>query len=235
MSEIRPFSSVDFSMIDTPALVNLALQRGSNLKDILPARGKNTDWREDYAKALEEKRDTVLKRVWDEIAASYLTTRSAFVASRPWRVADIGCGQGLIDLMIQDDTGCDLVLIDIEETDDLYFGFKSGSGAGYASLNLAKTFLMANGVKESSIETVNPKHMDVSSIAPVDLSCSFISCGFHYPLATYQEFFQRQTRSAMVVDVRNRNLKEQAIDAYGRPFVIGEDPEGKWKRYFIKK
>ncbi len=235
MSRMRSFADVNFEVLDTSDLINLALQRSSSLKGILPKRRGNHDWRKAYAEALEQNRERVLELIWNEVCSTYESTRAAFVANRPWAIADIGCGQGLIDLLIYDDCRCDLTLIDIEETDDIFFGFEKATGAGYASLAKAREFLVANGVPDRQILTINPKHDDVLALGAVDIATSFISCGFHYPLATYETYFQTNTRKAMIVDIRNRTMSDDEIARFGQPFVIGHDPEGKWRRYLIQK
>lgn len=232
MKTIRDHTQVDFSMLDTNDLVNLALQRSSSLDDIIPRRRAHPDtWREIYAERLEANREEVLRRVWNEIRDTYMQVRACFVSQQPLTVADIGCGQAFIDLMIHDDTGCNLVLIDIENSDDIFFGYDKTGGAGYASLKKAETFLAANGVSPSQVTLINPDKEKPETFPKVSMACSFISCGFHYPVEVYNDFFANQVKSAILVDSRKGRDNEALLESYGTAYVVTEEP--KFSRVFV--
>ena len=56
-------------------------------------------------------------------------------------------------------------------------------------------------------------------IRGVDLAVSFLSCGFHYPLSTYEGFFSNVLAGggAMIVDVRQTqgSEKDAELQEYG--------------------
>ena len=85
-------------------------------------------------------------------------------------------------------------MIDLEETKERHFGF-SKSGAAYSSLAVARQFLQDNGVPKEKIVCLNPEQDNVMDLPEMDLVVSFLSCGFHYPLATYDNFFKNRIRS----------------------------------------
>jgi SAM-dependent methyltransferase len=222
MTGLRRFEDVDFSMLDTTDLVNLALQRSSSLGDIVPRRRDHPDdWRAIYAQRLEAAREEVLARIWEEIRRTYLSVRGCLVALRPARVADIGCGQAFVDLLIHDDTGAHLTLIDIEESDGVFFGFNRDGGAGYASLDRARAFLVANGVAAQATTVVNPGRQDPADLPVVDVACSFLSCGFHYPVDLYETYFRDRVRRAILLDLR-AGRDADALARLGKPFVVTE-------------
>jgi hypothetical protein len=234
MKTLRKHHEIDFSMLGTDDLVNLALQRSSSLEDILPRRRAHPDdWRDIYAARLEEARDEVLRRIWDEIRDTYMSVRACFASLQPQNVADIGCGQAFIDLMIHDDVGCNLTLIDIERSDDLYFGFNKTGGAGYASLDRARAFLTSNGVHDDQIVTINPERERAAVLPDVDMACSFISCGFHYPVEVYHSFFATQVQRAILLDIRKGRGNEALLDSYGTSYVVTE--ARKFARVFVLK
>jgi len=234
MAKLREFKDVDFSMFDTVDLINLALQRSAKLASILPpTRTRTEDWRELYAARLEQNRDKVLELIWNEIRQTYLNFRAGVIALKPASVADIGCGQALIDLLIYDDTEANITLIDIEESDGIFLGFNRGGGAGYASLAKAEKFLVGNGVKPGALQTVNPKTKDVSGLGSFDLACSFFSCGFHYSTDLYEDFFRNQVNKAIIVDARRNVGEDSKLQQYGNAAIITEHK--KFYRVLVSK
>lgn len=112
----------------------------------------------------------------------------AQVSGRPIRsIIDIGCGHALIDLhLYRQYEDPRLFLVDVEETSHRHLGYHR-TAAGYASLDSAKRFLVANGVPSEKVETLNPR-VDEMNSRRADLIISFLSAGFHYPLAEYKAF-----------------------------------------------
>jgi SAM-dependent methyltransferase len=152
----------------------------------------------------------------------------------PSIIADIGCGYALADLILYRRYNCDIVLIDIEESSNRHFGFQS-AGAGYASLPKAREFLEANGVPKDKILLVNPNKQDVSEIGNVDLAISLASCGFHYPVGTYDTFFSTQVSpgGGLVLDIRKGSGGIKSMKSYGDVTVLKKHP--KYSTVFSKK
>ncbi len=212
----------DFSMFDNDSIFKLVLQRGSKIGELFPARRDHPeDWVQIYCEIVDRNRDQILRTIWVEICDVYETIAPTITGLSPSRVADIGCGQAFVDLLIHRDIGADLLLIDIEESEGIHFGYKS-SGAGYASLVKAREFLEANDVDPGSIQTVNPKHEDLVSFGLVNLAISLISCGFHYPAETYETFFKDQVTDAILLDVRKGRGNEAFLERFGGVSVVAE-------------
>ncbi|MCC6008884.1 MAG: class I SAM-dependent methyltransferase, partial [Rhodobacteraceae bacterium] len=133
------------------------------------------------------------------------------------------CGYGLADLLIHRSTGAELVLIDIEANDQRHFGFRD-EGAAYADLAKARAFLEANGVDSAAITTRNLRHESLTDLRKVQLAVSFLSCGFHYPVSTYADFFEQQvTKSgAVILDLRERFDELAALARFGRITILDD-------------
>lgn len=210
-------------MLDTQQIINLCLQRSDRIGRLIPSRKAAGDqWADLMQKAATEHRDAILERVSAEIGDVFKTIEPVIAKVKPKRYADIGCGAAFIDLMIYRRFGCDLVLIDIEESDGIHFGF-ADSGAGYASLDVARKFLETNGVPAAAITTINPKHQSVADLEPVDMATSLLSCGFHYPASTYDSFFAHQVNKAILLDCRKGRGGEETLASYGTITKVREE------------
>lgn len=200
---IEPIKNADFSMFDDLDVANLILQRS----EVGQVDQEIRDWIDgndapllQYAK---ENRDVVLNETLEVARRECEFFVESLDKSKPASLADIGCGYAFADLFLYRRYESDIILIDIEESNDRHFGF-ADSGSGYANLNKALEFLTKNGVPAEKISLLNPNKSEVSRIGKVDLAISLASCGFHYPLATYENFFRDQMNAsgAVVVDVR---------------------------------
>lgn len=225
--------SIDFSMIGASQVFDLCLQRSNRLGKIIPKRAKaGDDWNGLMQAAVVEHRHTILDAVFDEIEDIFTKIAPQIERIAPHRLADLGCGQAFIDLLIHRRFGCDLVLIDIEESSDLHFGFAE-EGAGYADLANARAFLVANAVPDSAITTINPRKARLEDIGTVDMAISLLSCGFHYPVSTYDAFFKSQVSKAILLDCRRNKGGDKDLKAYGQVEAVGE--EKKHGRYLCIK
>jgi len=214
---------IDYSMMTVAQVVNLCLQRSNRIKRLVPSlKHTPTGWPELMRRTATENRETILAEVTREIDDMFAKIAPTIARFAPRRLADLGCGQAFIDLFIFRRFGCELVLIDIEQTESLHFGFKP-QGAGYADLANARAFLVANGVPERAITTLNPRHQPLADLAPVDLAISLISCGFHYPVATYDSFFATQVRKAILLDCRNGTDAAASLARYGTVEAVGRE------------
>lgn len=224
---------LDYSMIGNAQVTHLCLQRSNRLGRIIPSRAASGDrWPELMQEVVVKHREVILQAVTAELADIFDKIAPQIERVAPRRLADIGCGQAFIDLLIHRRFGCDLVLIDIEDSPDLHFGF-ADEGAGYADLSNARAFLVANGVPDSAITTINPRKEDLGDVGTVDMAISLLSCGFHYPVKTYAGFFRNQVDKAILLDCRNGHGGPKALGAFGRTEDVGQ--ERKHTRIFCAK
>jgi len=223
---IEPIENVDFSMFDDADVANLVLQRSE-----VGAVGQEIrDWMDGndapLLKYAQENRDDILDQTLEVARRECEFFVESIDEQKPASIADIGCGYAFADLFLYHRYKADITLIDIEESKDRHFGF-ANSGAGYASLDKAFKFLASNGVPKKKIRLVNPNKENVAKIGSFDLAISLASCGFHYPVATYDAFFAGQISKggAIVLDIRKGSGGIGAMKAYGKVEVLVKHPK----------
>ncbi len=210
---LPPVAELCFDAFSEQDLVNLIMQRSRIIFD-QPRSGRITKaWsagNTDPALSLVEKHGIELaKRAAAVIYLEYLQIRDTLQDLNPRSVADIGCGYAMFDLFLWKDRQCSLNLIDLETSEERHFGYQE-KGAAYSSLSVAQSFLTQNGVDSSDITCLNPRTDDLGEVGPIDLAMSFISCGFHYPVKTYETFFKTAVKpnGAIILDLRPRQSRE---------------------------
>ncbi len=215
---------VSFAALGEKDLVNLCLQRSEIVRDNTAIKA----WMAGDAgplKAFAQKAHKVIPaKTFSSMLAEFEKIKAFADDLKPKRIADIGCGYAFLDLILWREYGCEIVLIDIEDSEERHFGFEE-TGAGYTSLQVARNFLIENGVPEDKITLVNPKTDDVSALGDFDLVTSFLSCGFHYGLNTYDDFFRTQVRDggAVIVDVRKGSRGVRYLKGLGKIDVLSDE------------
>lgn len=207
--------ALDTSVLTDRDVRNLALQRTAALKSV-SLFGKRLSpsyqlWRYG-SNLLLDAEVAARKRAITDIAVAEIAQEFEEIYARLGDVdlssiMDIGCGLGVIDVLFGA-TGrvSKIALVDIETSAGKYHGF-ADEGAGYNSLNTSKAFVAANVQNRIEITTINPKFdpMTPAAIGKYGLIMSLISCGFHYPAATYLEKFKSllQDDGAVLLDLRH--------------------------------
>ncbi len=240
MTQSKFIQGLDLSMFAEQDIINVVLQRSEVLYDLENPDHVIRQWTKGNDGAM---RDLVSQKGHELVRRAIAVLYREFLAMKPTldglqisRIADIGCGYAFFDFFAARDYQAQLVLVDIETNDKRYFGFED-TAAAYTSLDVAKQFLKANGIPDASVETVNPLCQDLSSVEPVDLAISFLSCGFHYPLSKYDWYWSKSVVPGghIMLDVRTATFDAQMADmaAYGRskPLWSGQ----KWQRMVIEK
>ncbi|MCK8465169.1 class I SAM-dependent methyltransferase [Aliiroseovarius sp. S1339] len=223
-------------------IANIILQRSEILGDQRRPGQAIKAWSEGneapVREFVEKMGDTLVRRAAAIIWLEYLELKPTIDTLSPKSVADIGCGYSFFDLFLWQDHAASVLLIDIETSEERHFGFKK-RGAAYSNLNVAQRFLEANGVARSDIACCNPDEADLSAEKPVDLAVSFISCGFHYPVETYLDFFRNGVKpsGAVILDVRSRKLEEATkfLQDLGDVSVLTKSAHGKADRIMVAK
>ncbi|MBS0564941.1 MAG: hypothetical protein JSR87_10840 [Proteobacteria bacterium] len=214
----KPPPALDVSMFSRADLVNLCHQRTYPETTEMQARLADVG---EEGPAFERLRTRITGFVMGEVERNFDAILPAFEKIRPKSLADIGCGYAFIDLLIHRRYGCKLALIDIEETGEIYFMYRE-KGAGYSNLATARAFLTANGVPDAAITTINPGKQDLARAPRVEMAISLLSCGFHYPVATYVDFVRSHVSKGLLMDVRRRRGAEgrEVIDSWGASRII---------------
>lgn len=182
--------------------------------------------------------DDLIRRAAAIILLEYREIKPVIDMIAPRRTADIGCGYALFDLFLWQDHKPELLLIDLEQSNDRHFGFRE-TGAAYTSLGVARRFLTDNGVAADSITCINPQQDDVLGQKPVDLAVSFISCGFHYPVETYLTYFDGGVSAGgnVILDLRARKARDgiEKLESLGRVSQLTDSANGNGKRIRLQK
>lgn len=191
----KDFPNMIFNSLSTKDVANIALQRTSTLLRVpFLGRVSVTAWKRGRSEPLlleaYFRRNTLLRRAIEEVLSEFNEIAS-FLEDKPIpkRIADIGCGHALIDVLFWQYYSCAIHLIDIETSAWRYHEFNS-EGAGYASLSAATRLLLDNGVPHNRITATNPTKNALNA-EPLDLAISLLSCGFHYPANTYLDFLSK--------------------------------------------
>ena len=220
----KHYDMPDFSVFSDQDVANLCMQRSSVLgsSEIVTAWTNGDDG--PLMDFVAKRKMVILEAAYREIHDQYERMLPALDENPPKRVADIGAGYAFVDLMLYRKYDCDIVLIDIEISEERHFGFE-GTGAGYSSLAVARDFLIANGVAADRITTINPETEPLSAAGVVDLAFSLISCGFHYPAETYDQFFADQVSPGgeIILDVRHGSRGSRYLKTLGAISVIAKD------------
>ncbi|WP_170429551.1 class I SAM-dependent methyltransferase [Ruegeria arenilitoris] len=239
---LPPVAELSFDAFSKDDFVNLIMQRSEIIHD-QPRSGRVVRaWAagdpEPALSLVLEHGDQLAKRAAAIIYLEYQEIRGAIKGVKPKSVADIGCGYAIFDLFLWKDHKCSLTLIDLEETEERHFGYGE-TGAAYSSLSVARSFLTQNGVDTGSITCLNPKTDDLSAVGSIELAMSFISCGFHYPVQTYEDFFRNSVSDdgTIILDLRTRTAREgmEFLGTIGQVSSLVDAARGGAKRVLVRK
>lgn len=164
-----------------------------------------------------------------EFLESYIAANTLFyndikqyVPEGSRRILDIGCGIGLIPLLLYVESRHNkpsLFLFD-KSVDIQDFSKSDIASTGFnkkyeftASLEVTRQFLKINGVRENDINPCEVGKWSVSNASPLDLVISRRSWGFHYPIEEYLDEVAISMRPGAVVitDLRHGRAGEQTF------------------------
>ena len=127
-------ADLDISVFSKDDVLNLILQRSEIISDC--------DNHNRYIKDWINGNDQSLHGLIDDMGADMLVRRAAaFILleyeelfdelseMKPTAATDIGCGYAIFDLFLSQDFGCDLTLIDLEDSENRNFGLKQNGSA----------------------------------------------------------------------------------------------------------
>jgi hypothetical protein len=216
--------AVSFEALGDADLVNVCLQRSSVVGDGSMIAAWSAGDSAPLMEFVSQEGASIAARAWSEIRAAFDVMAPSLDKLEPGRIVDIGCGYAFFDLMMYRAYDCDIVLIDIEDSEVRHFGFQD-EGAGYASLDVARKFLTDNGVPNERIITINPKTDDLSAVGEVDLVVSMISCGFHYAAQTYDALYRENVVSggAIILDIRTGSRGVRYLKELGDVTVLAKE------------
>jgi SAM-dependent methyltransferase len=165
------------------------------------------------------RRDAVAQAYWEGMLEDYESLKP-YLPERATSILDIGCGLAGIDLMLYrhyPEAPPAVALLDRDGvSDQVYYGYEP-EAAHYASLELARRFLIENGVPSDAVTTFDSDTDGYPSDRRFDFIVSVVSWGFHYPLETYLADVDRTLSEGgiLVIDVREGTNAEQKLQAIG--------------------
>ncbi|WP_172295058.1 class I SAM-dependent methyltransferase [Pseudoruegeria sp. HB172150] len=242
MSETEAIRSLDLSMFDLRDIANICLQRPEVLADIPERRDILRSWVEGDDRPLMRTANRymleLVSRAIGFILLEYRELRPLFHEISPERIADIGCGYGILDLFLHADLGMEMLLIDTEYGPERHLWYQP-VGSGCSNLDVARRFLVANGCDAAKLRLLNPRQESVMEAGEVDLAVSFLSCGYLYPADTYARFLRERVRpgGSVLLDIRATKAPEvlRALVGLGRFSRVGTVAGGLGLRLQIQR
>lgn len=163
------------------------------------------------------------------IAEEYASLKPHLPASAK-NILDVGCGIAGIDVPLYEHYAGDthITLLDRTGVDDAAFSYGMGAEERfYNSLDLARAFLVENGVKADHITLMEVvPGFTLPADARFDLVVSLISWGYHYPVATYldQVYNALNPGGRVILDIRKGYGSETELERkFGRLRIIYEN------------
>jgi SAM-dependent methyltransferase len=176
------------------------------LKFLVPQRTRIST---EYSISEDSPEDKISLSV-SEMAYKDFNMINPFIPSETKNILDIGCGLGLIDVLLYDYyKNTNLHLLD--KTNDIS---KDTSIRGfnkeyifYNSMDATKEILMTNGVPYDKIyiyETT-PENLKQIREKKYELIISLLSCGWHYPIETYVDLIKNTLTKdgILILDIRH--------------------------------
>jgi len=148
------------------------------------------------------------------------------------KIVSIGPGNGIIELLLlTEELTSEIVLIDVEDTDNRNHGFAS-KGAGYANLESTKSFILSN--VNANVRICNPQKEEVPKFE-FTLFLSLLSMGFHYPCDEYISFIKNNAAKNAIIIFDSRRGVNNGVEKLLESFVVENVIEGeKSDRLFLK-
>lgn len=130
----------------------------------------------------------------------------------PRTVLDIGCGLGVVDMLLMRSYNTQCVLIDGEDGDGVAHKYDQP----YGSRAVVSEFMADNEIDPSLWQYHNPEQLDEDRAFPVfEAVFSFRSYCFHYAPETYLAFVQKHVAhgSTLILDVRRNDRWRERLNA----------------------
>jgi len=137
----------------------------------------------------------------------------SFLNFAPQRILDIGCGLAFESERFQRQYNSDLYLLDgdFDTTAD------QGRDRKYGTADTMQFYCKISDLQNSFAERrmryhfVDAHHVALPETLKFDLIYSNVSCGYHYPLATYLDVMRKHSdnNTVMIFDLHQAHVEEQ--------------------------
>lgn len=132
----------------------------------------------------------------------------------PKRILDIGAGYAYVSQLFQEKYGTELYLLDGNFDGNTKRHNKYGDAESmsfYGQLNDLKNYYDSQNLNYVQVDANN---IFIDKNIKFDLICSWMSCGFHYPVDTYKDLIKNHSNedTTTIMDIRRKTLKTQGKD-----------------------
>ena len=233
--------------------LNLVLQRTGHFTELTGINGKKalSEWMKtgDSNQIIELLRNKEVLREYLKICSDSARSEADIIFDLVGKngvslansnVLSIGCGNGIIELMLfhiaknSNQKITELTLVDSEDSSDVKgFGYKE-EAASYASLSDTLLFLKNNFV-DSDICLYNPfKH----TLPPKKYSLIFslLAMGFHFPLDGYMDYICENVsyKGLLIFDCRKGTNQDSLDELFNNFKLIARSDHGKFERITLQ-
>jgi SAM-dependent methyltransferase len=136
----------------------------------------------------------------------------AYLKTPPKRILDIGCGFAKVSELFQKKYGTELYLLesDMKNSPGKRIG-KWGTADSFQWYLPIETLKQAWDSQDLRYTFVDGANIQVPADVKFDLVYSWLSCGFHYPVTTYQNLIKQHTTSdsVIIMDFRGNLTAQQ--------------------------
>jgi len=148
------------------------------------------------------------------------TAVDAYLNFKPLTILDIGCGLAWESRLFNMKYGTELWLIDGDQADNKDIPAADGGWLPdpenflyYYPLSTLDAELKKRGT--GNYHLIDCNNINIPSDKKFDLITSWLSCGFHYPISTYQELIKKHSHenTRLIFDIRiNYKTKKPRVD-----------------------
>ncbi len=158
----------------------------------------------------------------------------AYLGRAPKRILDIGCGFANVSNLFQKKYGSELWLLDGDFADNPESADRVNK---FGPVDNFQFYTPVSDLKAQwerqamTYRFVDANNLDIPDDIKFDFVCSWISCGFHYPISVYKDLIKKHTteESVVIMDFRRKSLGLQQQDFEIVKRLDGEDVRKKYR------
>lgn len=143
---------------------------------------------------------------------------SEYLTSPPKTILDIGCGFAFESRQFHQLSGSEIWLLDgnysdsPEDSDRLVRYGPAETMKFYNPIEKLKDYF--DQQDNLTYRFVDANNIDIPEDKKFDLICSYLSCGYHYPVDTYRDLILKHSHldTKIIMDIRPRTAHEQCFD-----------------------
>ena len=139
-----------------------------------------------------------------------------YLKTSPKNILDIGCGFAFESRLFYKKYKSNLWLLDgdVSTNKDCFREIKFGSVESMGFYNkLDDIRNVCEFDKIENYQMIDANKIEIPLDQKFDLICSYLSCGFHYPISSYKELIKKHSHkdTELIFDLRRKNLEENEV------------------------